>query len=509
MTTEHGPTPPTLTQATLSGVRWTYTSLGASAFVQLVFTVIVSRLIDPDDFGLFAVSMTLVAMAQLFGQVGLGQAVIQRRDLSDEMFRSAFWFGVLLAVGLSAIVVIVSEPLARLMGTPEVAGVLAVLALTFLINGVAAAPVGFLRRNFEFRRMAVAEVSSTTIAYLMVGVAAAAIGLGVWALVLSAVVYPVIRLVIVLASPTMPSLAFRLRVSEVRPLLRFGGTLAVVGLIQQASSSATVIGMTRIHGAGPAGQQNRANALVQPLLVRAVTGLSSVLFPAMSSINREPARLYSAKHEALLIAGAAFVPVCAIGAAIAPEGIAVLLGPGWDLAAEMLPWILLYLAASLIGHFYGVAVDAFGAVGGKLLLEVVYLGAVVGAIATIGTRSPTELVMAVAVLRLVWAVAYAVFAAAVLRILLARPLGLIVRLASGGVIVFVMTSAARSGIAAALGELAWQPFVLVVGVFAGLVVSVLLWWRGAYRPARLSLANRLAQSPSTMRFSEFLGHGSS
>lgn len=489
---------PSLTSLTVGGARWTYGALGVSAVVQLVFTVALSRLLEPGEFGVFAAAMAVVALGQIFSDMGLAPSIIQKTQLTPEELRSALWCGTLIGVILTLVVAAGARPVATLLGTPEAAQVLVALSVVFLLNGIASVPAAYLRRRFDFRSLAIAEMSATSAGYLIVGLLAALAGLGVWSLVLSAVIYPFVRAIFVLRRVDAP-MNFRLKAADLRPLLAFGGVLTLAGLVQQTSSAFGVVAMSRLYGPVALGQYNRATALVQPVFTRAVFGLSQVLFPAFSTIKTDRARLRGAQSEAMLLTGAVIAPMAGIGAAVAPEIVQVLLGDGWRLAAEMLPLVLLYVVTSLMTHFSGVVVDAVGAVRVKLLLEIGHIGMLVSGVVWIGFGSPIRLVAVIAGGKLVQLGLYTLLVASLLGDSIGRSSVLLVRICSGSLIVYSVVGISRMAL------LDWRltdqspVLVMFFSGLAGIGATVGCWWRGPYRPCRSIVRLRLGGATSDSR----------
>ena len=84
----------TIKQEMISGIFWTAVQKYSGLVVQLIVTAILARLLSPEDFGIVAVATVLIAFFSLFTDMGIGPAIIQKQELTDEDLNSIFSFTV-------------------------------------------------------------------------------------------------------------------------------------------------------------------------------------------------------------------------------------------------------------------------------------------------------------------------------------------------------------------------------------------------------------------------------
>lgn len=191
-----------------AGMAWSLFKQWGVRFISIVVFTILARTLTPDHFGLVALASVFVGFLDIPLRVSLGDALVQRAELRVQQLDSAFWgllaVSLLLTVGMAA-----SAPwLARLVGNPEVALVIAVLSLGLPLTAMSVVPEAIMRRRMEFKSLAVRKLSGDSSAGVA-GVGLALAGAGVWALVVKLLVSDVIEV----------ALAFR--AVEWRPRLRF------------------------------------------------------------------------------------------------------------------------------------------------------------------------------------------------------------------------------------------------------------------------------------------------
>lgn len=478
-----------LTKLTSFGARWTYTSLAASAVVQFVFIVVMSRVLTPRDFGLFAASMVVASFASHLGQSGVHSAVVQRSYLTDDDCQTAMvtsaGLGFVVLIGVSASATVVSS----MLGQSGAEKVLVGISLMYLLNGVSAVPIGVMKRGFRFRALAGIEVAASVLGYLIIGIVSGLAGLGVWSLVLAALGYSAVEAALALR---LTRWQFRVhwRWSEAWPLLRYGGLLSLAALLQQGAGTGLIVLFSRLFGPSALGQLNRTQALAQPLFAKVAAGLSKVLFPGFAAISRNRGRSTVGYLLSLQIVGGLLGPLAGAGAAAAEELVLLILGPGWSMSADLLPWLLAAIMLNTIAHFSGVVLDANGVLAPKIGLEVTHLLALVAAILVFGGYGAVPVVAAAAGMSLLRLMGYAHILARYVGIPLDKNASVLLPLTAAALATYLVVGLARYATIRILqGGRLWP--VLLTESVSALVFILWLWTCGPLAPTRREVASRL------------------
>jgi lipopolysaccharide exporter len=227
---------------------------------------------------------------------------------------------------------------------------------------------GLLRRHLEFRLLALVDVASYAVGYVAVGITAASLGAGVWSLVAAALMQAAI------SSAGSYALArhdlrpvFRWR--EIGELYGFGGRVSVISLLEFFGISLDSLFVGRYAGAALLGQYNRGQLLANLPLEHLSHGMTRVLFPAFSSIQHQIGRLRRAYLSAIRLMTFIILPTAAGMAAAADTLVRVVLGPGWEAAAGVLPYLLLVAAVNLTAMLPAIVSEATAALNKKLLIQ--------------------------------------------------------------------------------------------------------------------------------------------
>ena len=259
-----------LTHRTATGLAWSWGSIAVTAGMQLVYTAVMSRLLEPADFGLVAAALLGLRFVTYFSRFGLASAVVQRPTLDQRDISTAMRLSIVLGVGAGGLAIALSPVLAAIIREPGAAAVMRWLALSVMIGTIAGVPEALVRRSMRFRDLGAAQVLSYAVGYLGVGIVAAVRGWGVWSLVAATIAQAVCMLVLtwVIGRPTLRAGFSRV---AARQMLSFGGTVAVTGFLEFLTGSIDTLAVGRYVGTAGLGQYSRATLLVTLPVEQATT----------------------------------------------------------------------------------------------------------------------------------------------------------------------------------------------------------------------------------------------
>ena len=171
-----------LKQKSVSAVVWNSVERFSVQGVNVVVSVLIARLVSPDDFGVIAMLAIFLGVANTFVDSGFANALIKKLDRTEVDNSTAFYFNI--AVGLVAyFVLFFTAPLiARIYSMPALADVLRVSAFSVVFNSLAIVQQAILTANINFKSQAIISLAAAVVSGV-IGVVMAYAGFGVWALV--------------------------------------------------------------------------------------------------------------------------------------------------------------------------------------------------------------------------------------------------------------------------------------------------------------------------------------
>lgn len=354
---------------------------GLAFALQICSTVVLARLLSPEDFGLQGMIVAMTGFLGLFRDAGLSVASVQREVLTHEQTSTLFWINVAVGASLTLAAVAMAPFLADFYQEPRLLPIAIASAATFLFSGLAVQHRALLDRAMRFVTIAKIDLLSLAIS-ATTGVTMAALGCGYWALVGMTVSNPMISSAAVwIAIPWVPGRPARR--SGVRSMLHMGGTVTLNTLVVYLAYNTEKILLGRFWGAEALGLYGRAYQLANLPVQQLNSSIGSVAFPALSRIQGDRdrlSRLFLKGYSAVISLTIAVTVSCAI---FAEEIVLTLLGPKWIAAAGLLrllaPTVVVFGLVNPLSWF----LRATGRVGRSLniallIAPVVILGIVAG-----------------------------------------------------------------------------------------------------------------------------------
>lgn len=315
------------------GIAMTVGGLWSRTVLQTLSTVVLARLLLPEDFGLLAMVTAIAGVADLVRDFGMTGSIIQAKTMSDELWRSVLWFSVALGAVLSIIMAACAPLIAALYGEPRLVLLTLVMAPGLLLNGVAMPMQARATRDLRFGALAKIDVISAA-AGVAVGIAAGFAGWGVWALIAMGGGSGMTRLVMLwlVAKPKFGRPRIR---REVLPIITTGGNIFGNEFLNYAERNIDNVIIGQQLGPAVLGQYSRAYALFLLPLQQLNGPIGRVALPVLSKLRDDPERYRRYIRGAVLMIGYLTLPTYAVAAAVAPSLISLLLGDGWSQAATI------------------------------------------------------------------------------------------------------------------------------------------------------------------------------
>lgn len=369
---EATPTPPTQSFANRvrAAVLWRSGSQIVTQIVSWASTLIVIRLLAPEDYGLFAMAGVVLVLLNTMNGYGLASALIREAEVTTQRLRQTLGMLILLNGGLAIAQFCVAPLVAAYFQQPEVADILRVQSLIYLTVPFNALPHAILSRKMDFRRPAQVRLVAAIVG-AVTALSMAMAGYGVWTLVFAPIAMYVTEaagMMIAARAPWRPSFRFK----GAGHIAGFGGMMTLTQLFWFLQSQADVMIAGRMLEPHWLGVYTTALFLAQLLAAKFVPPINEVAFAAYSRQQQQgPAPVLATIRLVLLIA----LPAYAGMAATAPLMVSVLLGEQWFEIAPILPVLALAMSVMTLQILFSPATNALGLP--KVAMRISMLGAVV------------------------------------------------------------------------------------------------------------------------------------
>ncbi len=347
-----------LKQKAVRGVFWSSAQIWGARGVSFVTFAILSRLLNPEAFGLVALATLFITFIQTFQDQGFGDAIVQRADLQTDHLDTAFWTNVVIGAALTATSIALAGLIADIFHEPQLVPIIRWLSLSFILAGLNSVQAAILKRRLAFKELALREILAIVISGI-IGVTLAFLGFGVWSLVVQDLVNLAVG-VLVLWSVSGWRPGLRFSKNHFIELLRFGLNIVGINILNFLNTHADDVLIGYFLGPTLLGFYTIAYKLfgVMKDLLTSVT--NAVAFPTFSRLQDDPERMRRAFYQALYYTGLIAFPAFIGTMLVAPELIPTLFGPQWALSIPVLQILVLIGILHSIFYFHDSLIIALG-----------------------------------------------------------------------------------------------------------------------------------------------------
>lgn len=310
-----------------SAVAWRYGGQVAAQVITWSSTILVVRLLDPSDYGLFAMSQVLVTALAFMNGYGFATSLIRTAEVARRDIAQVFGLLLLLNASLAGALLVLAPFAAAYFREPQVAEILRVQVALFLVVPFIALPEAMLSRRLKFRPQAFASMAGA-VTGASVALFLAWRGWGVWALVYAPILAFAARaLALSVAAPvyTIPTVDFR----GARAIITFGGALTLCQFFWIIQSQSDVFIAGRIFDTYELGLYSEALFVALILSGRFLPPINEVAFPAYAELHHAGKRLGPYFLRVLRTVALVVFPLYVGLALTAHEAVATVFGEKW------------------------------------------------------------------------------------------------------------------------------------------------------------------------------------
>ncbi len=347
---------------------------GAQVVTQIVSwasTLVVMRLLNPADYGLFAMAQVVLMFAQFLNGYGISTALVQAPTLTRHQLRQAFTLMLILNGALALVQWLSAPMIAAYYGKPVIATMLEVQALIYLSTPLIAVPEIVMARSMDYRKPAIVLLIAAT-ATALTALIGALSGWGVWTLVVAPIVGFYVRglgYLVALRFLPVPTLDLR----GTGWMIAFGASLVGSQLFFMIQTQADIVIGGRLLDPHALGLYAEALFITMIFASKFLPPLNEVAFSSFARMQGDRQRMTQAfcrtSRLILLIA----CPIC-LGMAVSAEPLIVtLLGDKWQPMAPLVRIIALCMPFFVLQQLLNPALQAIGRPG--LIMRIASYGA--------------------------------------------------------------------------------------------------------------------------------------
>lgn len=263
-----------------SGLFWKFGERISSQLVSFIVSVILARLISPDEYGTISLVLIFINIAEVFVTNGFGSALIQKLDADNTEFSSVFYINIVFSLFLYLIIFFVSPFISVFYDSKVLLPALRVLGLRIPIAAVNSVQQAYVSRKMMFKKFFFSTLFGTLISGF-IGVVMAYNGYGIWALVAQYLINTIVNTVVLwFTVKWRPNLVFSW--SKVSALISYGWKLLLSSLLDTGYNQLRGLIIGKKYTSSDLAYYNRGQQFPQLIVVNINSSISSVLFPVIS-----------------------------------------------------------------------------------------------------------------------------------------------------------------------------------------------------------------------------------
>lgn len=296
--------------------------------IQFILTIILARLLSPDDYGVIAMPAIFLALANVLIDSGFGNALIRKPDLTEKDLSTAFYFNILVGIGAYLVLFLASPLIAVFFKTPILSKLLKVTSLVVFINSLGIVQQALMTKRMDFKTQAVISAISTFVSGAT-GVWMAYNGYGVWSLVFQQVSAATLRAVLLWIYGHWHPVHIWSK-DSFHYLWTFGSKVVIIGFLDTIYNNIYSFVIGKMYSAKDLGNYTRAQHFTDLPITNIIGIMQRVTLPLLSEIQNDNKRLSTIYLKLIKMSSMLIIPLMFGLAAMASPLVLVLIGKEWE-----------------------------------------------------------------------------------------------------------------------------------------------------------------------------------
>ena len=347
-------------QKTISNFIWKLMERILAQLVSTVVSIVLARILMPEDYGVVAVVLILINICNVFVSQGFASSLIQKKDADELDFSSMFYASLVVSSGIYLVIFFAAPMISRFFGegyellTP----ILRVMGLQIPVSAVKSIQQAYVSRHLQFRKFFYATLGGTLVS-AAVGIIMALKGFGAWALVGQYLTNTVIDTsILTLTVKWRPRLEFS--AARLKGLFAFGSKMLFAGLVDEIYTNLRSFVIGKQYTSADLAFYNKGHQFPSLFITNVNSSLMAVLFPVMSRFQTDRERLVEVCRKAIKVSTFVIFPIMAGLAAVSENFIGVLLSDKW---LPCVPYVRIFCGVFAFYPIYTANLQGIKAIG--------------------------------------------------------------------------------------------------------------------------------------------------
>lgn len=298
-----------------SGLAWSFAERMAAQLVSTLISIILARLLTPEDYGIISMVMVFISICNIFVSDGFGKTLVQKLDADALDFDTMFWLSFAVSCALYGLLYLSAPAIGGFYKMDLLVPVVRVLGIRLVLTSLNTIQQAYVQKRMEFKKFFLSTLGGTIVSAI-VGVAMAFYGFGVWALVAQYLTNTTVNTVVLFFTcGWCPKLQFSL--TRLKPMLPFSFRVLAQSIVYTAEDNIRSLIVGKRFGSADLAFYNKGRQFPQLIITNLNTSIGKVMLPAAAQKQKDPEELKLVTRRAISVGMYILCPAmlgfCAIG----------------------------------------------------------------------------------------------------------------------------------------------------------------------------------------------------
>jgi len=302
-------------------------------------TILVARILVPDDYGLMTIATVFTGYGMLFSELGLGAAIIHRHEYTEDELNSVFWFGFSFSLLLGISCFSLAYPTSHVFNDDRIVPIVYAVSVLFVIGGLQIVPLNIIKKNLLFKKIGLIEISGTIVSCLSM-IILAVMGAGVWTLIGGNIIRNITKLTFTYwIAGWYPK--FHFNFEEVKPYLSFGLTVAFTRSVSYVNQKSDQFLAGMAWSSLTLGYYSFALQLARIPIDKLIGLVAQIAYPLFSKLKEDNQQTSHVYLKIVKVVATIIFPVYVGGFFLGDDLVKVVLGEKWLEIIFVFRWLCL------------------------------------------------------------------------------------------------------------------------------------------------------------------------
>lgn len=290
-----------------SNFTWKLLERFGAQIIAFVVSIILARLLSPEDYGVLAIMIVVINILEVFVDSGLGNALIQEKEVDDIDYSTIFFFNCFMCIILYVLLFIMAPYIENFYKIENLTSFLRVIGITVLISGIKNIQQAYVSRNMIFKKFFYSTLVGSLVGAI-VGIGMAYSGYGVWALISQQLINMSIdTMVLWITVPWRPKKLFSF--DRLKKLFSYGHKILLTGLMGSIYNNINQLCIGKVYSSVELAYYNKGKSWPNLIVSNINTSMDSVLLPTFSKNQDDIIILKEQCRKSLILSAFILSPI--------------------------------------------------------------------------------------------------------------------------------------------------------------------------------------------------------